>query len=315
MLMLTSIATFWITSALAAWFGGTPSMASETAQDDPRVTLADGARALRATATVNLPVGEAWRLWTTSDGVSAFMGVPASVELKPGGRFEVYFAPDAEEGTRGSEGCTVLGYLPHRWLSFTWNAPPTIPSIRDQGPTSQVTIEFTPLDETHTRVSLTHHGFREGADWDAKYEYFARAWPSVMAAYARHAATLRVGGAAAGAPDHTPYRAAYCYLFVEFSRPDLMSTLTDDEKDAFARHFAYLQRLTAEGRVVLAGPCTDLDAPKPGPGIVILATRDEAEARRIMEGDPVVAGGVLKAELHPFRISLLREWDRGAASR
>ena len=41
-------------------------------------------------------------------------------------------------------------------------------------------------------------------------------------------------------------------------------------------------------------------------GITIFEAADEAVARRIMEEDPVIAGGFARGELRPFRVSLLR---------
>ena len=77
---------------------------------------------------------------------------------------------------------------------------------------------------------------------------------------------------------------------------------TDDETTAMREHFAYLQRALADGRLVLAGPATD------GlfPGIVVFEAADEDEARAFMEADPAVLTGVMLADLHPFRVSLLR---------
>ena len=57
--------------------------------------------------------------------------------------------------------------------------------------------------------------------------------------------------------------------------------------------------------MVLAGPTL-------GPastGIVIFEAPDEATARRIMEEDPVIAGGIAHGELRPYEISLLRGRD------
>jgi hypothetical protein len=44
-------------------------------------------------------------------------------------------------------------------------------------------------------------------------------------------------------------------------------------------------------------------------GIAILEAPDEATARRIMDEDPVLAGGFARGELRPFRVSLLRGRD------
>lgn len=77
---------------------------------------------------------------------------------------------------------------------------------------------------------------------------------------------------------------------------------TPDEERIVGEHFAYLQALTAKGTLKLAGRTLTT-----GPetfGICILETPDEAAARAVMAGDPAVAGGVMTAELFPFRIAL-----------
>jgi uncharacterized protein YciI len=57
--------------------------------------------------------------------------------------------------------------------------------------------------------------------------------------------------------------------------------------------------------IVLVGPTL-------GPintGIPIFEAPDEEAARKLMEEDPVVAGGYARGELRPFRVSLLRGRD------
>ncbi len=81
---------------------------------------------------------------------------------------------------------------------------------------------------------------------------------------------------------------------------------TQAEQELLAGHFAYLQDLTRKGVVILAGPCTD----DSGLGIVVFEAPDENAARRLMNSDPAVSAGVFIAELHPMRLSLLRERDR-----
>src|SRR6056297_2247069 len=81
---------------------------------------------------------------------------------------------------------------------------------------------------------------------------------------------------------------------------------TPEEGAAIQEHFLRLLRMTREGVVLFAGPCTD----EVGPGIVIFEAPDEAAARRIMEEDPAVAAGVFAAKLHPINFSLLRERDQ-----
>lgn len=84
------------------------------------------------------------RTLTTGAGWQAFLGVKTDFDFGPGGRFHILFVPDAPEGQRGSEGCTVLSSLPERMLSFTWNAPPKFPEVRAGNHKTVVVIETLP---------------------------------------------------------------------------------------------------------------------------------------------------------------------------
>lgn len=134
-------------------------------------------RTIRDETMVDAPVKETWDAWTRTEGVTTFFAPHAHVELRTGGAYEMYFMPDAPEGSRGSEGCTILGFDPDRSLAFTWNFPPHIP-IHDQRTT--VKIRFHPLEEERTRVAIEHSGWKEGAAWDEGYRYFQRAWRIVL---------------------------------------------------------------------------------------------------------------------------------------
>ncbi|HUD40541.1 MAG TPA: YciI family protein [Dokdonella sp.] len=68
------------------------------------------------------------------------------------------------------------------------------------------------------------------------------------------------------------------------------------ERDAmFKGHFANIGRLAAEGKLAVAGPLDGVDGWR---GLFILATADLAEAKRLVETDPVVARGEMVAEYH-----------------
>ena len=123
---------------------------------------------------------EVFRAWTTAEGLKALLDVEAKVELRIGGPLELYFMPEAPEGTRGSEGCQILAYLPDRLLAFSWNAPPTIPETRELH--TWVVMELVPTGEGGTDLSLTHAGFGEGDAWDETAAYFERAWGLVIEA-------------------------------------------------------------------------------------------------------------------------------------
>ena len=137
-------------------------------------------RSLRKQITVAAPLAEVWNAWTTTDGVTGFFGPAAKIEARVGGPYEVYFAPGQPEGLRGSEGCKVHSLAPMKLLAFEWNAPPTIPAIRDSGVHTLVYVELEGVGPGLTRVRMTHTGWGVGAEWDKTYAYFDRAWDAVL---------------------------------------------------------------------------------------------------------------------------------------
>lgn len=93
--------------------------------------------------------------------------------------------------------------------------------------------------------------------------------------------------------------------FIHPPREDFAATMTTEEESVWQEHFARLQRLLDEGILVLAGPTLG----RVNTGVTIFEAPDQAAALRLMEGDPVIAGGYARGELRPFRVSLLRGRD------
>jgi uncharacterized protein YciI len=93
--------------------------------------------------------------------------------------------------------------------------------------------------------------------------------------------------------------------FIHAPRENFAETMTDEEKEVWSVHFERFERMLAEGMIVLVGPTL-------GPintGVTIFEAPDEQRARKIMDEDPVIAGGFARGELRPFRVSLLRGRD------
>ena len=98
--------------------------------------------------------------------------------------------------------------------------------------------------------------------------------------------------------------------FIHPPGDDFAATMTDEEQAVWGVHFEQLQRLLREGVLILAGPTLG----NINTGIAVFEAPDEGEARRIMNEDPVIAGGYARGELRPYRASLLRGRDEGKLS-
>lgn len=80
---------------------------------------------------------------------------------------------------------------------------------------------------------------------------------------------------------------------------------TAKEEAIVERHFAKLQGLLEEGKLVLAGKTDGLD--EKTFGIVIFEADSEEEAQLVMKNDPAIAEGIMKAELFPYRVALMKD--------
>jgi uncharacterized protein YciI len=93
--------------------------------------------------------------------------------------------------------------------------------------------------------------------------------------------------------------------FIHAPREDFAATMTDEERSVWGQHFERLERLLAEGTMILVGPTLG----RINTGIAIFEAPDEDAARRIMEEDPAISSGIARGELRPFEVALLRGRD------
>lgn len=135
-------------------------------------------RAIDKQVRVPAGVDAVWQAWTTRDGVVGFFAPDAVVEPRVGGLFEIRFDPYAPPGERGADDMRFLALQPPRMLSFTWNAPPSLPEARAQR--TVVVVRLSPQDDGATLVTLHHTGWGEGGEWDQAFTYFDRAWGRVL---------------------------------------------------------------------------------------------------------------------------------------
>jgi uncharacterized protein YndB with AHSA1/START domain len=195
-----ALAVIFLATALALG-GAAPDEISSPETKAEAASLMAGkqktGRTIFLEATVPALPAEVFRLWTSKEGVGKFFAPGARIDLKPGGRYEILFAPasDPEGNSHGTKGARILRLVRDRELAFEWitfagdeslgrNAPPFAPPAeRNIRPLpTWVELAFDPVpgqpDQTHLRFA--HYGFREGEKWEQSYDWFGRAWKSVL---------------------------------------------------------------------------------------------------------------------------------------
>ncbi len=94
-------------------------------------------------------------------------------------------------------------------------------------------------------------------------------------------------------------------LFLHAPRERFAETMSDEEERIMGAHFERLQRLYADGTMILVGPTLG----QVNTGIAVFEAADEEAAQRIVDEDPAVESGLMRAELRPYQIALLRGRD------
>ena len=80
---------------------------------------------------------------------------------------------------------------------------------------------------------------------------------------------------------------------------------TPEKNKILQNHFSYLQKLLADGKLILAGR-TLVEDDKTF-GIMIYEEENLEAAKSIAENDPAVKGKVMTVEVYPYSVALIRE--------
>ncbi|RMH27631.1 MAG: hypothetical protein D6692_07475 [Planctomycetota bacterium] len=75
---------------------------------------------------------------------------------------------------------------------------------------------------------------------------------------------------------------------------------TPEEGETIAEHFAYYERLLAEGTLILAGRTLE----PPFIGLMLFRADSPQAAQAVVDADPAVARGVMRARVQPYRVAL-----------
>ncbi|MFO1054848.1 MAG: SRPBCC domain-containing protein [Planctomycetota bacterium] len=267
-----------------------------------------------ARVEVPAPRDEVWKAWTTTDGLMTFLAPRARIELRPRGAFEIWFAPESEEGLRGSEGCEVLSWIDGEMLSFSWSAPPSLGHLRAKE--HFVVVRLSDSKDGHaTFVELVDGGYGDGED-DARIRaYFAKAWPLVLDNLRKRFESGPLFGKDQRAADPGPDQV--WVIFLSLAHAETLTNPTDEEREILGQHVAHLRDLIDRHRVICAGPANqtgfaprgaltaDLALPETI-GLVLVRAHGEADARALLDSDPAVAAGVFRGRVRPLSVFHLR---------
>lgn len=133
---------------------------AQTASPAPPSFAAPTELVIEVEVPASLP--EVWKAFSTSDGLSSWLGPNATVDLRAGGDWLVHF-PNGSTG-----GGTIVSFVPEKEIVLAALAPDQFPHVRAER--TRAVFAFEPRGNS-TVVRLTQTGWKEGAEWNHAYEY------------------------------------------------------------------------------------------------------------------------------------------------
>jgi uncharacterized protein YndB with AHSA1/START domain len=139
-------------------------------------------RSIDLAVVVEAPPHRVYRLWTEPPLVNQWLAAESVIQQRAGAPYEIYFMKRSQaKGQRvGSAGAKGLRFEPGKRLAFEWTMPPMAEELNTDPLPTWVEVEFEAVGADRTLVKFHHLGFQRGGKWDQCYEYFVRAWGSVV---------------------------------------------------------------------------------------------------------------------------------------
>ena len=134
------------------------------------------------TTVLNCSPEIAFSYFSENELLEKWLTAKADVVMEPGGKFELFWTPDDLDLTNNSTyGCKVLAVDKPNYLNIEWKGNAEQKSFMNSvRPLTNVTVIFTKMDSTRTKVTLVHTGWRLGEEWEAARLYFTNAWSGAL---------------------------------------------------------------------------------------------------------------------------------------
>ncbi len=135
-----------------------------------------GQTTLIVTKIVDCNLHTTWKKWTTPNGICAFLGEDANIELKINGKFEVHNSLY----NLHAKNCKILSYLPQEMLSFSWKPPSKFKYLEDKQHSIWVVVYFDAVNDSMTRVSIRQAGFGQTNAWKSYFKWSKSNWEDIL---------------------------------------------------------------------------------------------------------------------------------------
>jgi uncharacterized protein YndB with AHSA1/START domain len=139
---------------------------------DTSFVTADGARTLQESVVIDAPAAVLWKAFVDTEEFKRWNSPVAAIDLRVGGSLEASYDAKHAIGDPDNIKHRILTFLPGRLIVFqNIQAPRQLPDAQAFQRTVTV-LEYTPLGEARTRVTISSTGWAGDAASDRLYAFF-----------------------------------------------------------------------------------------------------------------------------------------------
>jgi uncharacterized protein YndB with AHSA1/START domain len=131
-------------------------------------------------AVVDAPLSDVWNIWSTSEGLRAWMAPHAEIDLRVGGLMRTNYHPDGQLGDPQTIVNTVLSFEPQRMLSIKVVKTPDGFPFPNAIAQMWSVIYFAEIDAKKTAVREVSLGFTADPESQQMRKFFDRGNSATM---------------------------------------------------------------------------------------------------------------------------------------
>ena len=151
-----------------------PSLAAQEVKNTSYVT-STGERVLRLECVVPVAREEAWRLFTTVEGLKKWIAPVVAIDFRVGGQLLTNYDKTKAPGDAGTIRLPILNYLESELLTLKVELNESFASkVVKEDENLQEIIQFIDQGKGRTRLISSMIGWGTGPEWDKTYQFFAK---------------------------------------------------------------------------------------------------------------------------------------------
>jgi uncharacterized protein YndB with AHSA1/START domain len=136
--------------------------------------------------TLNAPIADVWKVWSTSEGYKAVGVALADVDLRVGGLIRSRYAADGALGDELTIENEILAFEPPRMIAFRIHKTPSNFPFKEAWKHTWTVVTLTALPDGRTQLRAASLGFGSDPESTAMRRFFERGNAQTMETLAAH---------------------------------------------------------------------------------------------------------------------------------